>query len=113
MAHRINRTMPSMAYAKLSQGMPRRHTSILIQLRTGHAGLNKHLHRIGKVNTPMCAACERAEETMHHFLFRCLAYAEQRRELEHALRRGATSVATLLNRPRAMKHLFKYVSGSS
>ncbi|KAF8156730.1 hypothetical protein B0H34DRAFT_658337, partial [Crassisporium funariophilum] len=32
-------------------------SDILFQLRTGHAPLAKHLHRIGKVDTPRCPCC--------------------------------------------------------
>jgi hypothetical protein len=106
-AHKIDRTMPSTAYAELSQALPRRHA--LVQLRTGHAGLNRHLHKIGKTDSPLCPTCKGAEETVYHYLFRCPAYATQRKELRRTLRRASTSAATLLGRPKAMKHLFKYI----
>ncbi|MCP4489189.1 MAG: hypothetical protein GY820_18035 [Gammaproteobacteria bacterium] len=46
-----------------------------IQLITGHAGLNKHLHTITKSDTNICPGCEYEEETVGHFLGCCPAYS--------------------------------------
>jgi hypothetical protein len=92
--------------------MVRKQAALLIQIRTGHIALNKHLFRIGKADSPTCAACRGADETVHHFLFRCPAYRTQRDGLEQTLRRGATAVNTLLAKPKAMKGLFKYIQGT-
>jgi ribonuclease HI len=108
-AHKIDQTMPSAAFARLVAGMARKQAALLIQIRTGHVALNKHLFRIGKTDSPTCAACRGADETVHHFLFRCPAYRTQRDGLEKTLRRGATAVNTLLAKPKAMKGLFKYI----
>ena len=43
---RIDKSMPSNKYLKLTEGLTRRQASWLIQLRTGHAPLQAHLHRI-------------------------------------------------------------------
>jgi len=40
----------------------------------GHAPLNKHLHRIGKAESPLCPHSQHAEETIHHFLISCPFY---------------------------------------
>ena len=39
----FNPTMPSNKFATLTNNIPRRHASVLIQLRTGHIPLNHHL----------------------------------------------------------------------
>ncbi|KAG2029078.1 ribonuclease H-like domain-containing protein, partial [Suillus americanus] len=44
--HELDATAPSKHYSKRVEQLPRRHSSLLFQLRTGHAPLNKHLHRI-------------------------------------------------------------------
>jgi ribonuclease HI len=111
-AHKIDQTMPSVAFARLVAGMARRQAALLVQIRTGHVALNKHLFKIGKADSPTCAACRGADETVHHFLFRCPAYRTQREGLKQTLRRGATAVNTLLAKPKAMKGLFKYIQGT-
>ncbi|OJA15865.1 hypothetical protein AZE42_09984 [Rhizopogon vesiculosus] len=66
-------------------GLPRRHSPLLFQLRTGHAPLNKHLYRITKVPSPTCQHCNLREETVHHFLIACPSYARQRHKLQEEI----------------------------
>lgn len=73
-ACKINHSMSSTVYNKLSQELPHRQASVCMQLRTGHIGLNKHLHRIGKAESPYCPVCKKVEETVQHYLFGCPAY---------------------------------------
>ena len=54
-------------------------TSIVTQLITGHAPLNKHLHRIGKAGLPLCPSCHEHEETIPHFILHCPAHQAIRR----------------------------------
>ena len=61
----------------------RKKTSILAQLRTGHARLNGYLHRIGKTDRDLCE-CGIQCETFSHFLLRCRRWNEQRRALIEA-----------------------------
>ncbi|KIJ39055.1 hypothetical protein M422DRAFT_175699 [Sphaerobolus stellatus SS14] len=61
--------------------LPRWNLAILVQLWTGHAQLNKHLHHIKHVQTNICPACRREPETVHHYLFRCKAYVKLRRQI--------------------------------
>jgi len=44
----IDPTLPSANFIKATSGLNRRQISVLTQLRTGHAPLNKHLHRSHK-----------------------------------------------------------------
>lgn len=53
----IDSSAPSKHFADLVSELPRRHSSLLFQLRTGHVPLNKHLHRISKSTTFTCPAC--------------------------------------------------------
>jgi hypothetical protein len=108
-AHEIDPTMPSAAFARITKDMPRRHASLLIQLRTGHVALNKYMHRIGKTSSPICNQCQSAQETVHHYLFRCPAFKEQRKIMKERLKRGANSIRMLLGGHKAMKHLFRYI----
>jgi hypothetical protein len=94
----------------IADSLPRKQASLLIQLRTGHAPLNKHLFNIKSTDSPICPVCEDAHETVHHFLLSCPAYERHRRHLFYTLNRGSRSLATLLSHPKATKHLFKFIN---
>lgn len=106
---RIDASLPSDKYRKLVRTLPRKHASILTQLRTGHAPLNKHLHRLKCAESPMCPNCEKEVETVAHYLILCPALECHRWELQSHLNQDAKSLAVLLNRPDAMKPLFRYI----
>ena len=53
--------------------------STVFRLRTGHCGLNKHLHRIGQADTPLCPCGE--EQTVDHILQLCPIYHQLRQDL--------------------------------
>ena len=106
----VDPSMPSNCFCKLVDSLPRTHGSLLTQLRTGHAPLNKHLYMIKCSDTPVCPACEDAHETAHHFLLTCPAHGLHQCTLFYELRRGSRSLTTLLSHPKAIKHLFKYIA---
>ena len=54
---RLNPTMPSNKFPALINNLPRRHASVLVQLRTGHIPLNHHLAHIKKIGSPSCLGC--------------------------------------------------------
>ncbi|KAF8994478.1 hypothetical protein BDQ17DRAFT_1181584, partial [Cyathus striatus] len=72
---RVSRNLPAKSSSfnsTLLLHLPRKLTSLITQLVTGHIALNKHLHRIGKVPSPMCGKCfTNSPETVDHFLLRC------------------------------------------
>ena len=49
--HAIDPKAPSSDYREITTDLSRHQSSILIQLRTGHAQLNQHLHNIGATTT--------------------------------------------------------------
>ena len=110
--HALDATAPSARFRKLTAKLSRRQASLLVQLRTGHIPLNHHLARIGATETPTCPACHEREETVHHYLMVCPAYATQRRALRDVLSRDAHSISQLLAHPKAMKPLFRYISAT-
>ena len=109
---RIDPSAPSSNFRKLTDVLPRRQASLLVQLRTGHAPLNKHLHRINCADSPLCPACEEGEESVFHFLMRCPAYERQRRAMQFQLQRGAHSIQNLLTSPTAIKPLFQFIANT-
>ena len=67
----------------------------IIQLRTGHCGLNSYLHRFGLADSPLCD-CGTGEETVEHFLLECPRYREQRAEMRNKAGTGNMRVDALL-----------------
>ena len=61
-------------FIKLTLKLPRKLTTILTQLRTGHAPLAKHLHHIKKADSPMCPTCLQNSESIQHFMLHCPAH---------------------------------------
>ena len=72
---------PSSKYVDLITGLPRKHTSILTQLQMGHMPLAKHLFRIGKADSPVCPACQQADEMIQHYILHCPAHQVARQNL--------------------------------
>ncbi|QRV84548.1 Reverse transcriptase from transposon X-element protein [Ceratobasidium sp. AG-Ba] len=105
----IDESTPSNAFHKLAQTMPRRHASLLIQLRTGHVPLNAYLHRFGHVESASCPACNQRAETVEHFLMHCSAYEQERRRRNAAFPASANSLTTLLSSKEAVRHLLTYI----
>jgi hypothetical protein len=51
---------------------------IMTGLLTGHCHLNRHLNKLGLVNSPECGRCKEASETVTHVLCDCVALATLR-----------------------------------
>ncbi|RKK21135.1 hypothetical protein BFJ66_g17708, partial [Fusarium oxysporum f. sp. cepae] len=79
-ARKVDSALPGkhtrMLYNKLSW----KEASVLAQLRTGMARLNGYLYQIRAAPTGECP-CGRAKETVEHFLFRCVQWTAQRKEM--------------------------------
>ncbi|KAE9382952.1 hypothetical protein BT96DRAFT_844841, partial [Gymnopus androsaceus JB14] len=65
----------------------------LIQLRTGHAGLNHHLHHIGASDSPNCDV----PETVEHFLLTCQKFITQQKMLRNTTRIRNLQLHSLLS----------------
>lgn len=103
-------SLPSRKYLELIETLPRKHAAILIQLRSGHAPLKKHLYRIGRSESPLCPACRQHPETVHHFLHMCTTYAGERREFYRAAKITSSRKHTILSSSKTLKHLFRYIA---
>jgi len=82
--------------------------SIIAQLRTGHCGLNKYLHRFGKTHSPYCK-CRYGKETVEHFLLECRNYKEQRKLLKKNVGTGKMKTDKLLGDAKLLKHTLEYI----
>jgi hypothetical protein len=106
----IDNSAPSKKYIHLTKPLDRRQSSILFQLRTGHIGLNHHLFRIHKAESPSCPHCQGITvETVKHFLLDCPHYRKERHILQRKLRRNARSLSFLLSNTTAVIPLLKFV----
>ncbi|EJD40238.1 hypothetical protein AURDEDRAFT_70309 [Auricularia subglabra TFB-10046 SS5] len=94
---------------KLLHGRRRWQTSLITQLRIGHAPLNKHLHRIQRADPPSCEACGHPIETVRHFIMECNAYDEARWEMRQGLGRRNDKLSTLLSTKRGIDRLLKFI----
>ncbi|RKK75488.1 hypothetical protein BFJ71_g17118 [Fusarium oxysporum] len=77
---------------KVDSALPGKHTrllydqlswkeaSVLVQLRTGMTRLNGYLYQIKAAPTDECP-CRGPKETVEHFLFRCVKWTTQRKEM--------------------------------
>ncbi|KAG2072419.1 hypothetical protein BDR04DRAFT_1096675 [Suillus decipiens] len=108
----IDPTAPSKHFANMIDRLPRRHSLLLFQLRTGHTPLNKHLHRIAKSPTAVCQQCNEGNESVHHFLFTCSTYTRQRNTLRSELGVKAQHMQHILNDPKCLKSLFKFIAST-
>ena len=78
-------------------------------MRTGHAPLNYHLHRITKADSALCPSCQQARETVAHLLLDCPTYEDTRARMRYKLGPGATSLQYLLTSPKALPPLFRFL----
>ncbi|KAG2346953.1 hypothetical protein BDR05DRAFT_877886, partial [Suillus weaverae] len=103
---------PSKHFSKLIAELPRRHSSLIFQLCTGHAPLNKHLHRITKVPSPTRQQCHQREDTVYYFLIACPMYARQRHVLQNDLGPQASHLRNLFNNRKYIKLLFHLIAST-
>lgn len=105
----IDQSLPGPSFGKMISGIPRRSASLILQLRTGHAPINLHLHRIGAAETAGCAECGATRESVQHFLFVCPAHQRHRARLVHQIGRNAFSLKGLLGTADNLKHTLEFI----
>lgn len=82
----------------------------MIQLRTGHAPLNLHLHRLRAIESPKCPYCRDQDETIRHYLYQCDAHRDARTVLINTLGRDAHSTEILYGTKKGVKGLLQYIA---
>ena len=107
--HRIDPSLPSKSFHKLTKGLSCNQTSTLTQFRSGHVPLNVYLHRINKASSLGCASCLQGDESVHHFLFECRTWNHERWWMERELGREAKSAACIMSTEKGISELLKYV----
>lgn len=109
---RIDPSLPSNKFLRLAGTLPKSRTSLLVQLRSGHIPLNRHLFRLGKVDTARCPTCGTEDETVLHYLLRCPTWRRARAPLRRAFSPSNLQMRTLLNDPDSLPILFDYVKAT-
>ena len=83
----------------------------IAQLRTGHCGLNRYLHRFGIKNTPYCQ-CGYGKETVEYYLLECRKFREQRKKLRKEVGSVKMRVARLLGDTKLIKHTVEFINAT-
>jgi hypothetical protein len=96
-------------YRKATAKVDRCTGSLWTQLKTGHIGLNAHLHRIKISETAACTACKQYNETVDHVLRHCRAYDEPRLQLRRHVRRDMTDLRKLLGNDNNITYVAAFV----
>ena len=106
----INKLVPLKKCMSLIIPLSCQQASIIMQLWTGHIGLNKHLHHICHSNTPYYPSFnENAIKSTHHFLFNCTCYHHKHSILHCKLHHSSHNMLYLLSHPTATLPLLKFV----
>jgi len=108
-ASAIDPKLPMGTFLTMVKDVSRAQASILFQLRSRHAPLHNHLHRIGRVDWPLCPFCKSTEEMVHHFLFDCPAHSHTRFALSRALGLNFKSIYYVLGDTKALEPLLRYL----
>ena len=87
--------------------------SILTQLRTGHTALNAHLHRINKMPSPICPACNEGKETPLHFLVTCPCHENARDRWLYIPEHNRRSLQALLDHPIVIPYTLRYIAATN
>jgi hypothetical protein len=104
----VTEDFPLSNFRRITKNCTRAQFSLLLQLRSGHIQLNKHLHRIGKTERPICPNCNAAIETVEHFLLNCPTFNDERDDNMRQL--GDRSYGTLFETQDGIRAVLGYVN---
>ena len=109
---RLDSSAPLGKFTNLTDPLPRRHASALIQLCTSHVPLNHHLARIGKLPTISCPNCRASYETVHHLVLMCLAYQVERRRLQMKIGSQRMRLEHLLTSTTTVRDFLRFLTST-
>ena len=96
--------------------LTRQQASLIMQIRTGHIPLNKHLQRITKADSDKCPKCNIGPgdnpvvKSVNHFVFDCTAHEVARRELIAKISRRHFNLLDIMTSTDNMKALVTYIN---
>jgi len=111
---KMSKTGPSLPSAKFTKQLlrlDRKSTSILVQLCSGHVGLNGFLKKRKAVPSALCKKCNQPE-TVAHYLIHCRRYHQERMALKKEVGKAANSVSRLLSDPKIIHATLRYISAT-
>src|SRR4030095_11114523 len=98
---------------KLYNALPNRiSAATIVQLRTGHCGLNKCLHRFGIRNSPNCECGYGRKETVEHYIFECPKCKDERKVLRRKGGHRKMRMRWLLADENLIKHTLDFVKST-
>ena len=97
------------SFSKLMLNLHRDRASLLFQLREGHVPLNAYLHKIQKLDSPICSSCWQYSKTVIHFILHCETFKEARSTLFWLAGRDARNLGKILSMKELLPHLFWYI----
>lgn len=97
----------------LYKGLPKPHTSIIIQMRTMRIGLRHFLFKINAYDSDRCS-CGEGSQTPKHILLQCSLYVEARRKMINKLfnegfRGNISDYDTLVSDPQAIRYIAEFM----
>ena len=106
---KVDNKLPSHSFLLATGHLSRAQASVLMQLRMEHVPLNYCLHKINKAESPVCPACQLADETVHHYLFDCPGFAYERHTLAWTTGCNSKLIRHLLGNWCTFKAVLTYV----
>ncbi|KAL8280739.1 hypothetical protein RQP46_006743 [Phenoliferia psychrophenolica] len=110
-AHRrVDSHAPSKHTLRLHEGLPRRLSSLLTQLRTGRSHLRAHLFKTHVASDPLCDCG--ALETTAHFFLECTLYETERAHLRTEIAPDKLGLALLLSQRKHVRATLRFAIDS-
>ena len=103
---------PGKSVMRSFKNLARHEISLLTQLRTAHVALSAYLHRIRKIDSPLCLRCL-VPDTPAHYLLSCERYIAQRSTLRVRIGLARLNLGSLLATPRLIKHTIEFVKSTN
>ncbi|KAF5317581.1 hypothetical protein D9619_013186 [Psilocybe cf. subviscida] len=110
---RTSRLLPSTSSARLSRKLatlPRKHTSLITQIITGHIPLAHHLSRIGSEESAICPCCHEQDETIAHYFLHCPVHSAPRAQMFARIPRQSQNLTHMLSTPPLRRCLLTFIS---
>ncbi|KAF8218779.1 hypothetical protein L208DRAFT_1347530 [Tricholoma matsutake] len=70
----------------------------------------KHLHCIGKADSPICPACLQHDKTIEHLMLHCPAHHATRQILCNKTGGRDINITKLLTTPKTLQALFRFIA---
>ena len=98
------------SYQHALSSLPRKHTSLITQLITGHIPLAAFLHKIGAEDSPICPCCREGPETIAHFIIHCPVHRLARTAMFAGLHASSHNLTTLLSSTQNHPRLLTFIA---